>query len=106
MNPNCYLCFVFVCHTVLPVHCSLAVYCWERVHLLGSLLCDVFFFFVTIPYGVLGQVWYLIYPFMIFAFLLTLTQEEALQLQVLWFSTCWRNTLQGTNSFTGPRVGI
>ena len=27
---------------------------------LGSFVCDVFLCFVTFPYGVLGQVWYLI----------------------------------------------
>ena len=28
--------------------------------LLGSPVCDVFLCFVTFPYGILGQVWYLI----------------------------------------------
>ena len=31
-----------------------------RGYPLGSLVCDVFWCFVTFPYGVLGQVWYLI----------------------------------------------
>ena len=48
------------CHTVLSVPCSLVVTCWEKADILG-LLCVMFScVFVTFPYGVLGQVWYLI----------------------------------------------
>ena len=50
--------FVFrVCNDVLSVPCG---------HLLGKgwplvcVVCDVVLCFVTFPYGVLGQVWYLI----------------------------------------------
>ena len=39
----------------------LVVSCWGNGLPLGSLVCDVSSFFVTFPYGVLGQVWYLIY---------------------------------------------
>ena len=42
----------------LPVSCSLVVTRWERVDLLALLY--VMFSFVTFPFGVLGQVWYLI----------------------------------------------
>ena len=56
----CHLCFMFVCHAVLSVPCSHLVTCWERADLLALLYvmfsCD----FVTFPYGVLGQVRYLI----------------------------------------------
>ena len=34
--------------------------CWEKGWSLGSLVCGVFLYFVTFPYGVLGQLWYLI----------------------------------------------
>ena len=58
--------FVFfmscVCHYFASVQSCLVVTCCERANLL-TLVCDVllfFFFFVTFPCGVLGQVWYLI----------------------------------------------
>ena len=38
---------------------------------LGFLVCDVFLCFVTFLCGILGQVWYLIYRFLIFAAFLT-----------------------------------
>ena len=48
------------CHTVLFVPCSLLVTCWERTDLLAILYVMFFCVFVTVPYDVLGQVWYLI----------------------------------------------
>ena len=56
-----FLLFMFrVNHAFLSVHCSLVVTCWERVNLL-ALVCVMFYcVFVTFPYVVLGQVWYLI----------------------------------------------
>ena len=51
------ICFC-LCQTAMSVSCSLVVTCWERV--LESLVCDIFLCFITFPYGVLGQVWYLI----------------------------------------------
>ena len=49
-----------VCHAFFSVHCSRLVSCWERANLL-ALLYEMFScVFVTFPYGVLGQVWYLI----------------------------------------------
>ena len=60
MDPFLFVFYVFLCHTALSVSCSLAVACWKRADLLAFLYvmfsCD----FVTFPYGVLGQVWYLI----------------------------------------------
>ena len=51
---------VSLSYTVLSVPCSLVITCWERADLL-ALLCVIFScVFVTFPYGVLGQVWYLI----------------------------------------------
>ena len=55
-----YLCFVFVCHTVLFVPCSLVDACWERADLLTLLYVMLYCVFVTLPYGNLGKVWYLI----------------------------------------------
>ena len=55
-----YLCFVFVCHTVLSVPCSLVDTCWERADLLTLLYVVFYCVFVTFPYGDLGMVWYLI----------------------------------------------
>ena len=50
---------VCLCYTVSSVPCSLVDTCWERADLLAS--CVMFSCVcVTFPYGVLGQVWYLI----------------------------------------------
>ena len=62
--PNLYnnipLFISMICHTVLPVHCSLMVTCWERTDVL-ALLCVIFScVFVTSLCGVLGQVLHLI----------------------------------------------
>ena len=44
----------------MPVPCSHVATCWERADLL-ALWCIMFFrVFITFPYGVLGQMWYLI----------------------------------------------
>ena len=60
-----------VSHAFASVHCCLVVTCWERPDLL-ALVSDVYFFFVTFPCSILGQVWYLMYRFLIFAVFLTL----------------------------------
>ena len=52
------VCFFY--QTVLPVPCSLVDACWERADLLALLCVVLSLVFVTFPYGVLGQVWYLI----------------------------------------------
>ena len=53
--------FVFhVSHAVLSVPCSLEVTCWKRANLLALLYVMFSCVFVSFPYGVLGQVWYLI----------------------------------------------
>ena len=39
----------------MSVPCNLVVTCCERAD-----VCDVLLYFVTFPYGVLGQVWYFI----------------------------------------------
>ena len=51
---------MFVCHTVLSVPCSLVVTCWEKTDLLALVYVMFSCVFATFPYGVLGQVWYLI----------------------------------------------
>ena len=55
-----------VCLAFLSVCCCLVVTCWERDDLL-ALVGDVCCIFVTFPCGILGQVWYLIVSFLIFA---------------------------------------
>ena len=55
-----------VSHAYASVHCCLVVTCWERADLL-AIVVDVYCIFVF-----LGQVWYLTYRFLIFAFFLTL----------------------------------
>ena len=58
--------------SVMSVYCSLVVTCWERAgHL--ALWCVIFSCaFVTFPYVVLGQVWYLFESIPDLAFSLTL----------------------------------
>ena len=54
---------LFVLHVdeaVFPVPFSLVVTCWERADLLALLYVMFSCVFVTFPYDVLGQVWYLI----------------------------------------------
>ena len=48
-----------VSHAFASVHCCHVVTCLERADLL-ALVGDVFCIIVTIPCGILGQVWYLI----------------------------------------------
>ena len=59
-----HLCFFMSCvfHDFASVHCCLVVTCWERADLL-ALVGDVYCIFVTFPYGILGQVRYLIVSF-------------------------------------------
>ena len=49
-----------VCHTILSIHCSPVVTCWERVDLLAFLYVMFSCVFVTFSFSVLCQVWYLI----------------------------------------------
>ena len=51
-----------VCNAIASVHCCLVVTCWERTDLL-ALVCDVYCVFVTFPFCILSQVWYLIVLF-------------------------------------------
>ena len=60
------------CHVVLSIHCSLVVACLEKANLLALLYVMFSFVFITFSCGVLGQVWYFLYRFLIFAFFLTL----------------------------------
>ena len=46
-----------VSHAFSSVHFGLVVICLERADLL-ALVGDVSFIFVTLPCGILGQVWY------------------------------------------------
>ena len=48
-----------VCHAFASAHWCLVVTCWERADLL-ALVCGVKLCLVTFPFGILGQVWYLI----------------------------------------------
>ena len=56
----CYLCFVFSCHTLLSVLCSLVVTCCERADLLSLLHVMFSCVFITFPNDALDQLWYLI----------------------------------------------
>ena len=67
----CYFC-VCLCHTVLSVSCSHVVTCWERADLLVLFYVMFSCVFVTFPYGVLGQVLYLIVSIPDLVFFLTL----------------------------------
>ena len=48
-----------VCQSSASVHCFLVVTCRERADFLAA-VCNVYCDFVTFPFGILGQVWYLI----------------------------------------------
>ena len=48
-----------VCHAFASAHYCLMITCRERDDL-SALVCDVYCNFVTFPFGILGQVWYLI----------------------------------------------
>ena len=50
---------MLVCQTFLSVPCNLVVTCWEVADLLALLYMVFSCGFVTFPYGVLGQVWYM-----------------------------------------------
>ena len=52
------LCMSCVCHAFASVHCCLVVIGGERADL-WALVCDGYCDFVTYPFGILGQVWYL-----------------------------------------------
>ena len=54
---------------ILSCLCHAALWSLARKSLAYRLSCIVMFscVFVTFPYGILCQVWYLIYPFLIFA---------------------------------------
>ena len=75
-NKDPFLLFIFyVClyYTVLSAPCSLVITCWKRPDLL-ALLCVMFScVFVTFPYGVSGQVWYLIVSIPDFCLLFSLS---------------------------------
>ena len=53
MDHLCYLCLVFVMLSRLFIAAR------EKVDLL-TLVCDVYCDFVAFPFGILGQVWYLV----------------------------------------------
>ena len=73
-----HLCFLScVSHAFASVHCFLVVTCWERADLL-ALVGDIYCIFVTFPYGILSQVWYLIVSLPIFALFLTLYIQSKL----------------------------
>ena len=50
---------MFVCHSALSVPCSLVVIYWERADFLALLYVMFSTVFVTFPYGIMRQVWYL-----------------------------------------------
>ena len=64
MDPFCYLCLtsVLILLSVLSVHCSLIITCWEKTDLLALLCVMIPCVFVTFSYGVSTQVWQLIVP--------------------------------------------
>ena len=65
------------CPAVLSVPCRLVVTCWERAYLLALLYVMFSCVFVTFPYGVLVQIWYLIVSIPVLCLLLYLFQLNA-----------------------------
>ena len=72
MDPLCYLCFVFV----FAMLSCLFLAGWEKADLLAFLCVKFSYFFVTSPYVVLGQVWYLIVSIPDIVFFLTLMYSD------------------------------
>ena len=69
--------FVFcLCHTAMSVSFSLDDNCWEKAEVLALLYVMFSCVFVTFPYTVLSQVWYMIVSFLIFSFFLALSYEK------------------------------
>ena len=66
---------MFLCLVFLMLS-RLVVTCWERADLL-ALVGYVYGIFITFRCGILGQVWYLMYRFLIFAVFLTLDENFA-----------------------------
>ena len=60
----------------MSVSCSLDGTCWERADVLAFLFVMFSCVFVTFPYAVLSQVWYMIVTFLIFGFFLALSYEK------------------------------
>ena len=60
MYPFCYLCLCLSLSYCLVCFCKPVVTCWARADHLALLYVMFSCVFVTFPYGVLGQVWYLI----------------------------------------------
>ena len=56
----CYLCFLFVYHTVVSIPCNLVVTYWERADLLAIVYLVFLLCCVTFLHSVLNQAWYLI----------------------------------------------
>ena len=90
-----FLLFVFCLSlTVLSVPCSIVDSCWKRAYLL-ALLCVMFSCVVmNYPYGVLGQVCYLIYRFLIFAFFLPFLPKHSAFLFEFIIQTWFKITSQ------------
>ena len=59
------------CNAFSSVNCSPVVTCWERANLLALLYVMLNCVCVTLPCGVLGQVWCLIVSILIFVYILT-----------------------------------
>ena len=53
-------CLRYLCYAILSVHCSLVIICWEMAGLLDILRVVFSCVSVTFPYGVPGQVSFLI----------------------------------------------
>ena len=94
-----------LCHAFAFVHCCL-VDTWREMVDLLALVCDVYCDFVTFPFGILGQVWYLIasifdpcclsYFLYLFIYrLLTVLRQcfifiyRLLTVLRQWFCCCW-----------------
>ena len=74
-----------VCHAFASVHCCLVVTWREKADLL-ALVFDVYCYFVTFPFGILGQVWYLIVlipdPFCLSYFIVSYNRKYVHKVQV------------------------
>ena len=58
-EPHNFFVYVCLCYEILPILCSLVITRWERADLLALLFAMFSCVFVTSPYSVQDQVWYL-----------------------------------------------
>ena len=101
-----------LCYNVMFVSCGLVVNCWEGADPLALLYVMFSCVFVTFPYGVLGQVWYLIVsiPFLLcskeYCTQFTKTENEKFKSFVVPTLLKRRQSSTRTSTFTIQKAAV